>query len=50
VAGVVVDDEGDRLAVRVSPADGADVSLELYAAAARKHLLESVLDVPVDVR
>jgi exopolyphosphatase/guanosine-5'-triphosphate,3'-diphosphate pyrophosphatase len=50
VATVSVHDDGNRLEVRAIAADGEDISLELYAANARKDLLESALDVPVDVQ
>ena len=49
VADVVVDDDGDRLVVTVSPVAGEDIGLELYAAGSRKDLLEAVLGVPIDV-
>jgi exopolyphosphatase/guanosine-5'-triphosphate,3'-diphosphate pyrophosphatase len=49
VAGVQIEDTKAGLTVRAVPADGADISLELYAAAQRKDLLESVLEVPVTV-
>jgi exopolyphosphatase/guanosine-5'-triphosphate,3'-diphosphate pyrophosphatase len=49
VATLSVDDDGSRLVVRAAPADGADISLELYAASARKDLLESTLAVPVEI-
>lgn len=49
VARVDVDAAGKRVAVRATPADGADVALELYAANARKDLLEGVLGVPVEI-
>jgi exopolyphosphatase/guanosine-5'-triphosphate,3'-diphosphate pyrophosphatase len=49
VGGVEVSDERDRVLVRAVPTDGADVSLELYAASAGKELLESVLEVPLEI-
>ncbi len=45
VAGVTVEDGADGLTIRVTPAPGADVGLELYAATQRKDLLESTLDL-----
>ena len=50
VRSLVVDDEDDRLVVTVTPVPGEDISLELYAASTRAGLLESTLDVRVDVR
>jgi exopolyphosphatase/guanosine-5'-triphosphate,3'-diphosphate pyrophosphatase len=47
VADVGVDDGRDGLVVRVRPADGADVALELYSATARKDLLESALGIGI---
>lgn len=47
VVRVAVDDDDDRLTVRVTPEPGADVNLELYAAAQRKDLLESTLETPI---
>ena len=49
VAAVEVDDTKKGLTVRAVPANGADINLELYAAAQRKDLLESVLEVPITV-
>lgn len=50
VRAVSVVDEQHRLVVEVEPAPGEDVGLELYAAEDRKALLESALDVPVELR
>ncbi|MGK2950045.1 MAG: Ppx/GppA phosphatase family protein [Acidimicrobiales bacterium] len=50
VAALSVNDKGSRLVVRVEAVPGEDISLELYAASTRKDLLESALDVPVDVK
>jgi exopolyphosphatase/guanosine-5'-triphosphate,3'-diphosphate pyrophosphatase len=50
VASVAVKDKGDRLVVRATPVPDEDISLELYAAASRKDLLESVLDVTVELK
>jgi len=47
VASVEVEDSKQRLTVRAVPTNGADINLELYAAAQRKDLLEAVLEVPV---
>ncbi len=44
-----VEDGPDQLVLQVVASDGEDISLELYAAAARVELLESVLAVPVRV-
>ena len=50
VAEVTVDDRGeDGLVIEPVAQDGADISLELYAANARKELVESVFGVPVAV-
>jgi exopolyphosphatase/guanosine-5'-triphosphate,3'-diphosphate pyrophosphatase len=49
VAAVEVHDDADALEIQVTPADGADISLELYAATQRKDLLESVLGVSVAI-
>jgi exopolyphosphatase/guanosine-5'-triphosphate,3'-diphosphate pyrophosphatase len=40
----------DRVLLRVESADGADTSLELYAANERKELLETVIERPVELR
>ncbi len=50
VQSVSVRDKGDRLLLEVSPVEGQDIGLELYAAAARSGLLESVLDTTLEVR
>jgi exopolyphosphatase / guanosine-5'-triphosphate,3'-diphosphate pyrophosphatase len=50
VSGIVAHDEVEHLVIRATPAGDADINLELYAANARKDLLESALDVKVDVR
>jgi hypothetical protein len=50
VGALDVSDKGDRLIVRVAPLDGEDIDLELYAAVARAGLLESALDVRLEVR
>jgi exopolyphosphatase/guanosine-5'-triphosphate,3'-diphosphate pyrophosphatase len=49
VESVTVDDDGERLLVRAIAARGEDIGLELYAANARKDLLESALEMPVEV-
>jgi exopolyphosphatase/guanosine-5'-triphosphate,3'-diphosphate pyrophosphatase len=49
VAEVAARTDGDRLVVEAVPADGQDVSLELYAANARSALLSEALDRPVAV-
>lgn len=49
-SGLTVEDDGERVLIRATAAPGEDISLELYAANARKDLLESALDVPVDVQ
>jgi exopolyphosphatase/guanosine-5'-triphosphate,3'-diphosphate pyrophosphatase len=50
VQGVHVEDSGERLIVSATPMPDEDISLELYAAAARAGLLEAALGVPVEVR
>jgi len=50
VRSVTVKDKGDRLVLRAVPVDGEDISLELYAATSRRDLLESVLDVVIEVK
>jgi exopolyphosphatase / guanosine-5'-triphosphate,3'-diphosphate pyrophosphatase len=50
VAGVSVAEDDDGLVVTVRPAEDADITLELYAASARKDLLESALATSIDVR
>ena len=50
VAGVAVKDKGDRLVVKAVPADGADIALDLYAAAARTSLLDGALGVTTEIR
>jgi exopolyphosphatase/guanosine-5'-triphosphate,3'-diphosphate pyrophosphatase len=50
VQSVAVKDKGDRLIVKVTPVPGEDIALELYAAAARPSLLDSVLGVTTEVR
>jgi exopolyphosphatase/guanosine-5'-triphosphate,3'-diphosphate pyrophosphatase len=50
VGALDVSDKGDRLVVRVAPLDGEDIDLELYAAISRAGLLESALDVRLEVR
>ena len=49
VVGLRVKDLGDRIRVMASSAEGADIGLEVYAAASRKDLLESALGVPIEV-
>src|SRR5690606_38620169 len=49
VAAVGARTDGDRLVVEAGPAEGQDVSLELYAANARSALLSEALDRPVAV-
>jgi exopolyphosphatase/guanosine-5'-triphosphate,3'-diphosphate pyrophosphatase len=43
-------DPGDGLVIDAHPADGADLSLERYAAEARRDLLEHALDTSVTIR
>jgi len=50
VASVAVHDDGDGLVVEVTPADGEDITLELYAAASRSGLLSTALDCPLVIR
>jgi exopolyphosphatase/guanosine-5'-triphosphate,3'-diphosphate pyrophosphatase len=50
VQGVQVKDKGDRMVVKAVPVPGEDISLELYAAAARTSLLDSALDVTTEIR
>jgi len=50
VSSVAVEDAPDGLAVLVTPMPGEDISLELYAAGARAGLLESSLDLRLEVR
>ncbi len=50
VAAVTVEDTGDRIVVRANAAGTDDIDLELYAANARKGLLESALGVEVELR
>jgi exopolyphosphatase/guanosine-5'-triphosphate,3'-diphosphate pyrophosphatase len=50
VARVDVEERGGELVIRATPTDGADVGLELYAANARKDLLETVLETPISVQ
>ena len=47
VEAVEVRDEGDALTLVAHPAPGQDISLELYAATARRELLEAALGVEV---
>jgi exopolyphosphatase/guanosine-5'-triphosphate,3'-diphosphate pyrophosphatase len=47
VAGCTVAADGGKVAVRVAAVPGQDIGLELYAAAARKDLLEQVLGAEV---
>ncbi len=49
VASVSVEDLGDRLEVRATPAGDADIGLELYATAARTELLELALATKIAV-
>ena len=49
VADVWVVDDGTGLSIVAEAVPGEDISLELYAAGARKDLLEAVLDVPIEV-
>jgi exopolyphosphatase / guanosine-5'-triphosphate,3'-diphosphate pyrophosphatase len=44
------DSDGDGVVLAVSPDDGADVSLELYAAESRKDMLEGVLGDDIRLR
>jgi exopolyphosphatase / guanosine-5'-triphosphate,3'-diphosphate pyrophosphatase len=50
VRSLTVKDTERGFVVEVTPVPGEDVSLELYAAGARAGLLESTLDLKVDVR
>ena len=45
-----LDDAGERLVVTAAAVPGEDIGLELYAASTRAGLLESTLDLGVDVR
>ena len=47
---VSVKDKGERLVVKVEPAPGEDIALELYAATARTSLLDSALGVKTEIR
>jgi exopolyphosphatase/guanosine-5'-triphosphate,3'-diphosphate pyrophosphatase len=49
VAQAEVSDERKKVVVMAIPAPGQDIALELYAAGARKDLLEGVLGVPIEV-
>jgi exopolyphosphatase/guanosine-5'-triphosphate,3'-diphosphate pyrophosphatase len=49
VSELVVRDDDDRLVIAPSPVDGADISLERYAASIRKDLLESSLGVAIEL-
>jgi exopolyphosphatase/guanosine-5'-triphosphate,3'-diphosphate pyrophosphatase len=49
VADISVEDRKKRLTITVEAVPGEDIGLELYEAEARKDLLESVLDVPIEV-
>lgn len=49
VTGVEVTARDEGIDVRAVPSDGADISLERYAATARKDLLAAALDVPVTI-
>ncbi|HJR25824.1 MAG TPA: hypothetical protein VJ804_10135, partial [Acidimicrobiales bacterium] len=49
VAEVETSDEKKKVVVMAIPAPGQDIGLELYAAGARKDLLEAVLGVPIEV-
>ena len=50
VASVSVADDGDGVVVEAQPAEGADLSLERYAADARRDLLEQALSTTVTIR
>ncbi len=50
VRSLAVTDTAKGFVVEVTPSPGEDISLELYAAGARAGLLESTLDLKVDVR
>ncbi len=50
VASIVAKDKGDRLVVQAIAVPGEDISLELYAAITRKDLLETVLEVPIELK
>ena len=50
VRSVAVKDKGDRVVIRATPVEGEDITLELYAAASRRDLLESVLEVTIEVK
>ena len=47
VASVTVHEQGERLLIAVEPVTGEDISLELYAASARRGLAEDTLGVSV---
>jgi exopolyphosphatase/guanosine-5'-triphosphate,3'-diphosphate pyrophosphatase len=49
VASIAVRERGEQLVITAKPADGEDVSLELYAASARKPLLEAALGTPIEI-
>jgi hypothetical protein len=49
VAAVRAAADGGTLVIRALAADGADISLEVFAAGERKALLERVLDCDVEV-
>lgn len=50
VASVAVEDDSDDLVILVTPVDGEDVSLELYAATARSGLLAGAVGRAVEIR
>jgi exopolyphosphatase/guanosine-5'-triphosphate,3'-diphosphate pyrophosphatase len=49
VADLAVVDDGEDVVIAATPEPGADIALELYAAASRRELLESVLEAPIRV-
>jgi exopolyphosphatase/guanosine-5'-triphosphate,3'-diphosphate pyrophosphatase len=49
VADVEISDERKKVVVMAIPVPGQDIGLELYAAGARKDLLEGVVGVPIEV-
>jgi exopolyphosphatase/guanosine-5'-triphosphate,3'-diphosphate pyrophosphatase len=50
VQSLVAKDKGDRLVVKVTPMEGEDISLELYAASSRTSLLDATLELTTDIR
>lgn len=50
VHSLAVNDKGDRLVVKVTPMEGEDISLEIYAASSRTGLLDATLELSTDIR